>query len=180
MGVFGAWLVVLFTEMYGIPLTIYGLTALLGRRYPVLDPFSHKNGHLLVALAGGSPALYIAVMIPTPLVLWAAIWIMWRAWRQIHAARGDLVTDGLYARVRHPPYSAMFLLITSRLIQWPTLVTLLMAPVLVTAYLRLARREETAPLTAHGDAYRADMRQVPAFVPRISLWRLRSITRGYA
>ncbi len=167
MGVFSAWLVALFTEMYGIPLTIYGLTALLGRRYPVLDPFSHKNGHLLVALAGGSQIVYLMVMMLTTALFWAAIVIMQRAWRQIHRASGGLVTDGIYARVRHPQYSAMFLLIVSLLIQWPTLLTLLMAPVLIAAYVRLARREEVDLLARFGDAYRAYLRDVPAFVPRL-------------
>jgi len=166
MGVFSAWLVALFTEMYGIPLTIYGLTALLGRRYPVLDPFSHKNGHLLVVLAGGSQVVYIVVMTLTTALFWAAIVIMERAWRQIHRASGGLVTDGVYARLRHPQYSAMFLLIVSLLIQWPTLLTLLMAPVLIAAYARLARREEADLLARFGDAYRAYARDVPAFVPR--------------
>jgi protein-S-isoprenylcysteine O-methyltransferase Ste14 len=167
MGVFSAWLVALFTEMYGIPLTIYGLTALLGRRYPVLDPFSHKNGHLLVVLAGGSQVVYIVVMTLTTALFWAAIVIMERAWRQIHRASGGLVTDGVYARLRHPQYSAMFLLIVSLLIQWPTLLTLLMAPVLIAAYARLARREEVDLVARFGDVYRAYMRDVPAFVPRL-------------
>ena len=174
MGVFGAWLVALFTEMYGIPLTIYGLTALLGRRYPVLDPFTHKNGHLIVALTGGSEALYGVVMTLTTVVFWVAIVIMGRAWRQVHSAREGLVIDGAYARVRHPQYSAMFLLIGSLLIQWPTLPTLLMAPVLAVAYLRLARREEAGLLARFGEAYRAYMSEVPAFVPR--LWGYSSPT----
>ncbi len=167
LGVFSAWLVALFTEMYGIPLTIYGLTALLGRRYPVLDPFSHKNGHLLVALAGGSPAVYVVVMVLTTALFWAAIVIMERAWRRIHRASGGLVTEGIYARVRHPQYSAMFLLIVSLLIQWPTLLTLLMAPVLIAAYARLARREEVELLARFGESYQIYMRDVPAFVPRL-------------
>lgn len=166
-GLFGAWLVAFFTEMYGVPLTIYGLTALLGRGYPVVDPFTHKNGHLLVVLAGGSQAVYIAVMTLTPVVFWVAIAIMWRAWRQVHRARGALVTDGLYGLVRHPQYSALFLLIGSLLVQWPTLPTLVMAPVLIAAYVRLARREEAALLAQHGEACRAYMREVPAFFPRI-------------
>jgi len=167
LGVFAGWLVALFTEMYGIPLTIYGLTSLLGRQYPVLDPFSHKNGHLLVALAGGSQAVYVAVMTLTGLAFWLAIFIMGRAWRQIHQARGSLVTGGLYARVRHPQYSAMFLLVGALLTQWPTLLTLLMAPALVVAYLRLARREEAGLLARFGGAYEAYGRDVPAFFPRI-------------
>ncbi len=169
MGVFTAWLVALFTEMYGIPLTIYALTALLGRRYPVLDPLTHKNGHLLVALTRGSEVIYFLVMTLTTVVFWVAIVIMGRAWRQIHHASGGLVTEGLYSRVRHPQYSAMFLLIGSLLVQWPTLLTLLMAPVLVGAYARLARREEAALLSQFGGAYLSYMREVPAFLPR--LWR---------
>ena len=165
MGVFAAWIVALFTEMYGIPLTIYGLTALLGRQYPVLDPFSHKNGHLLVVLAGGSQAVYIAVMMLTTIMFWTAIVLLERAWRQIHRAQGALVTEGLYARVRHPQYSALFLLIVALLIQWPTLLTVAMAPVLIVAYVRLARREEAGLLTRFGDAYRVYGRSVPAFVP---------------
>jgi protein-S-isoprenylcysteine O-methyltransferase Ste14 len=169
MGVFSAWLVALFTEMYGVPLTIYALTALLGRRYPVLDPFTHKNGHLLVALAGGSQVVYFVVMTLTTVAFWVAIVMMERAWRRIHGADGMLVTDGLYARMRHPQYTAMFLLIGALLVQWPTLLTLLMAPVLVGAYVRLARREEAALLAQFGDAYLSYMRDVPAFLPR--LWR---------
>lgn len=180
MGVFGAWLVALFTEMYGIPLTIYGLTAVFGHQYPVIEPFTHKNGHLFVALAGGSQAVYLAVMTVTTVMFWTAIVIMGRAWRQIYRARAALATEGLYARVRHPQYSAMFLLIGALLIQWPTLPTLLMAPVLVAAYVRLARREEADLLERHGEAYRAYMQEVPAFVPRIAASGPRAARRGYA
>jgi protein-S-isoprenylcysteine O-methyltransferase Ste14 len=54
------------------------------------------------------------------------------------------------------------------LFQWPTLLTLIMFPVLVFMYLQLARREEREALAEFGDAYRAYMREVPAFVPRFS------------
>ncbi len=52
MGAFSAFTVALFTEMYGVPLTIYIPTSTLGSKYPVIDPFTHVNGHLWVALAG--------------------------------------------------------------------------------------------------------------------------------
>jgi len=173
MGLFSAWLVALFAEMYGFPLTIYALTALLGRAYPVMDPFSHKNGHLLVALAGGSEKVWIAVMIATTILFWGGVLVMERGWRLIHGAQGALVTDGIYARVRHPQYLGLFMIIAALLIQWPTIVSLLMAPVLFLTYVRLARREEREAEGRFGEAYVSYMARVPAFVPRV--WRRRTL-----
>lgn len=168
LGLLAAWLVALFTEMYGAPLTIYVLTSLLGRAYPVADPFSHVNGHLwVVFLTGGSPAAAAVLDMVTSAGMLAGFVVMARAWKQIHGAQGSLVTGGIYARLRHPQYTGLFLIIGSLLLQWPTLPSLMMAPVLVLTYVRLAWREEREMLAGFGERYAQYRRQTPAFLPRL-------------
>lgn len=53
MGLTTAFIIALFTEMYGFPLTICILTAILGSRYPALNTFAHSSGHLWVTFIGG-------------------------------------------------------------------------------------------------------------------------------
>ncbi len=168
MGAFSAFVVALFTEMYGFPLSIYLLTSLLGNRYPATNPFTHINGNPLAAFLGGSEYLSGFFMLLGGVAMIAGLVIMNRAWKQIHGASGDLVTSGLYGVVRHPQYSALFLITIGFLIQWPTIVTLAMWPILTFMYYRLARREEQEMEGLFGEKYAAYRQQVPMFLPRFA------------
>lgn len=170
LGAFSAFLVALFTEMYGFPLTIYLLSGWLQSRFPGVDWFSHDAGHLLEMLFGwkanphfGPFHLLSFVFIGGGFILIA------KAWRVLHAAQqqGRLATSGPYARVRHPQYLGFILVLLGFLLQWPTLLTLAMFPVLAWMYLRLARQEERDAYAEFGQAYADYARRVPAFVPRL-------------
>jgi protein-S-isoprenylcysteine O-methyltransferase Ste14 len=165
-GVYSAFIVALFTEMYGFPLTIYILTAILGSSYPALNPFSHASGHLWVAFIGGGAAMMTAIHLVSNLLMFGGLVIIAAGWSRIHRSQGGLVTDGIYACVRHPQYSGLFLITIGLLIQWPTVVTVLTWPILLAMYNRLARREEADMEQQFGDAYRAYAARVPRFMPR--------------
>lgn len=162
-----AFFVALFTEMYGFPLTIYILTGILGNKYPALNPFSHASGHLwLTFLGGGVLMLTIIHFISDGLVIIGFI-IMWKGWKLIHAAKGELVTEGSYAYVRHPQYSGLFLVMIGMLIQWPTIITALMFPMLVFVYYRLSKREEGDMIKTFGDEYKKYIERTTMFMPKL-------------
>ena len=170
-GAFSAFVVALFTEMYGFPLTIYFLSGWLQSRYPDVDWFAHDSGHLLETLFGWKANPHLG---PFHLLSFAFIFggfiLIAAAWRVLYEAqrRRALATTGSYARVRHPQYVGFVLIMFGFLLQWPTLLTLAMFPVLVWMYARLAKREEQEAAAQFGKAYARYAEQVPAFIPR---WR---------
>lgn len=170
LGAFSAFIVALFVEMYGFPLTLYLLAGWTGNRFPALDPLSHDAGHLWPALFGWSMDPHLSpfhllsyVMVGGGFVLIAS------AWRVLHEAQrnGRLATTGPYAHIRHPQYAGFALVLIGFFLQWPTLVTGLMLPVLLVMYGRLARREEREVTELFGDEYRHYADRVPAFFPRL-------------
>jgi protein-S-isoprenylcysteine O-methyltransferase Ste14 len=167
---FSAFLVALFAEMYGFPLTIYLLSGWLQSRYPGVDWFSHDAGHLLEMLFGWKANPHFG---PFHLLSFAFIFggfvLISAAWKVLYEAQraGTIATSGPYARVRHPQYIGFILVLFGFLLQWPTLLTLLMFPVLVVMYVQLARREEREALAAFGEAYREYMAGTPAWLPRL-------------
>ena len=169
-GAFSAFLVALFTEMYGFPLTIYLLSGWLGSRYPEIDFLAHDAGHLLEMLFGWRANPHFGPFHIASYVLIAGGFILLaRSWGILYEAqrRHELATSGPYARVRHPQYLGFILIMLGFLLQWPTLVTLVMFPVLTWMYVRLARREEQEAHVEFGAEYARYAERTPAFFPRL-------------
>lgn len=167
---FSAFLVALFAEMYGFPLTIYLLSGWLQTNYPGVDWLSHDAGHLLEMMFGWKVNPHFGPFHVLSYVLIGGGFVLISVgWTALYEAqkRGALATTGIYARVRHPQYDGFVLVMFGFLVQWPTLLTLAMFPVLVVMYWRLAKAEERDTIAQFGDAYRDYMRRVPAFLPRL-------------
>lgn len=179
LGVFAAFIIALFTEMYGFPLTIYLLISIFGDKMGIVDPFQHVNGHLLGTLFGAPGWAKLIICQIGGFIMLIGLIMMGKGWRQIHNAGGGLVTDGIYAHIRHPQYSGLFLITIGMLIQWPTLITLVMWPLLMVAYYRLAMREERIVEEEFGEAYREYKKNVPAFIPRFNRVKQENVSPEY-
>ena len=169
-GAFSAFVVALFTEMYGFPLTIYLLSGWLTSRFPEINWFSHNSSHLLQTLLGwsgdahSSPLHIISdILVLGGLILLAVSWkVLYRAQRNY-----EIACRGPYSKIRHPQYAAFIVIMVGFLVQWPTLPTLLMFPVLVWLYIRLARREEKEALAMFGEQYAQYAENTPRFIPEL-------------
>jgi len=167
-GLYSAFIVALFTEMYGFPLTIYFLSGWLANNFPGIDFLSHDAGHLLEVMFGWRANPHFGPFHMLSIVfIGGGFWLLAAAWKVLYQAaqRNELATTGPYARIRHPQYAAFVMVMFGFLLQWPTLITLLMFPVLLVIYVRLARHEERDALAKFGEAYAAYMKSTPAFWP---------------
>jgi protein-S-isoprenylcysteine O-methyltransferase Ste14 len=169
-GSFSAFIIALFTEMYGFPLTIYLLSGWLTSRLPGVDLLSHDAGHLWYELLGfrGDPHLN-PIHLLSNVLIFAGFILLASAWRVLHAAQQSrsLATTGAYSWVRHPQYDGFILIMLGFLFQWPTLLTLIMFPILVYTYARLARREEAEVRAEFGELWDRYAAVTPAFIPRL-------------
>jgi protein-S-isoprenylcysteine O-methyltransferase Ste14 len=165
---FSAFIVALFAEMYGFPLTIYLMSGWLQTRYTGVDILSHESGHLWHTLLGwqGNPHYDPLHMLSIAFIGLGFI-LLSAAWKVLYQAqiKHQLATTGPYARIRHPQYVAFISILFGFLLQWPTLLTLLMFPMLVWMYVRLAHAEEQDALAMFGDKYQHYLDNTPAFIP---------------
>ena len=168
-GTFAAFVVALFTEMYGFPLTIYLLSGWLTSRFPEINWFSHQSSHLLQTLLGWQGDAHVGplhilsnILILGGLILLAVSWkVLYRAQRNL-----EIANTGPYGKIRHPQYVAFILIMVGFLVQWPTLPTLVMFPILIWLYHRLARREEKEALEMFGERYARYAENTPRFIPQ--------------
>lgn len=167
-GTFSAFIVALFVEMYGFPLTIYLLYPWLASRFPGVDPLSHDFGHLWAPSLGftGNPHLN-PIHFASNIVIVLGFWLLASAWKVLYAAQTSqtLATSGPYARIRHPQYVAFVLIMFGFLLQWPTLVTLVLFPILTVTYTGLAIREEADVRTTFGPEWDGYAAHTPPFIP---------------
>lgn len=169
-GVFSAFLVALFSEMYGFPLTIYLMSGWLQTRFPGTDWFSHDAGHLPEMMFGWQANPHFGPFhILSFVLIGGGFWLIAAAWPVLYAAQrgGRLATTGVYARLRHPQYAGFVLVLTGFLVQWPTILTLAMYPFLIWMYARLARDEERKTRARFGADFDNYAQQVPAFFPSL-------------
>lgn len=169
LGTFSAFVVALFTEMYGYPLTIYLLSGPLGGVVPGVD-LSHNSGHLWTDLIGWKGDPHVSPFhLASYAFIFGGFWLIYASWKVLFAAlkAGELATTGPYERVRHPQYLGFILIMVGFLLQWPTLATLVMFPILVYVYRRLAIREEREVAERFGEVWERYAAQTPRLLPRL-------------
>lgn len=167
-GLVQGFIIALYAEMYGFPLTIYLLTGFFGIDLPLYA----QTGHLWASLLGyGTVGAAIEMLLGGVFVV-GGLMLLIGGWREVYRARveGCLADRGLYSVVRHPQYLGIMLAVFGQIVHWPTIVTMALFPLIVLAYVSLARKEERAMLERFGGAYRDYRERVPMFFPRRGEW----------
>lgn len=166
---FSAFLVALFVEMYGFPLTIYLFSGWLTTNYPGVDFLAHENGHLLHTIFGfEGDAHFDPFHIASFVFIGGGFLLISSAWNVLYKAQkaGKLAVTGLYSKVRHPQYIGFVAIMFGFLLQWPTIITVIMFPILVVMYWRLAKHEEAESKKRFGKAWNDYAKEIPAFIPK--------------
>jgi protein-S-isoprenylcysteine O-methyltransferase Ste14 len=166
-GIYTAFLISLFAEMFGLPLTIFLLASVLG-----LPPqaFGLSESHLWAYLVDRTGLLPLRVgvwlvMSLSVLLIAGGVSLLALGWHRVYAGKGALVTGGIYRFLRHPQYLGLILIIVGFNVQWPTLPTLVMGPLLIARYVWLARQEDAELEERFGVPFREYRARVPGLWP---------------
>ncbi len=169
LGGFSAFILALFTEMYGFPLTLYFMSGWLSEKYPALDIFSHNNGHIWATILDTkiNPHFH-PIHIASNVFIVIGFVMLSSAWKVLHQAQrnGTVATTGLYDKLRHPQYVGFVLIMFGFLLMWPTVLTIAMFPVLLYMYYRLGKGEEKDSIRDFGQKYIDYMNRTPAYIPK--------------
>lgn len=180
-GGLSAFLVALFTEMYGFPLTLFFLAPWLEKHFPGINPFAHNTGMLWNVIFNINPKDPMSSWFHTlsMIIIAAGFIVIYTAWQSLFKAQKEhrLATDGVYHYIRHPQYDGFLLIMIGYLLMWPTILTLLMFPVLVVMYVKLAKKEESLLGQQFGYKYKSYKDRVPGFIPRLSEHRVSLLKR---
>jgi protein-S-isoprenylcysteine O-methyltransferase Ste14 len=96
---------------------------------------------------------------------WARMGRDWRMGIDLRQ-KADLITDGPFARVRHPIYALGIGLVLCSAIVLPTLPMLVLAVVQIVLYVLKATNEERHLVRTHGEAYVRYLARTGRFLPR--------------
>ena len=152
-GMYTSFIIALFAEMFGFPLTIYFISSYFSR-------ISFQNEFLSYMNSAGMPIGLVITGFGLLLVI--------AGWRPIYRSKEELVTKGVYRHVRHPQYLGFLLVTLGWLIHWPTILTAVMWPILIVMYYKLAKREEKEMQERFGDRYLLYKANAPMFIPKVS------------
>ncbi len=161
-----AFVIAFALEMFGIPFSMYVLTWLFGSTLPDGVLWGHTLNQY-IGLTGVNIGA-ILMLVGALLVFFGWRVIFKRYWSQ-DAGQGELVTEGIYHYIRHPQYTGFFLITLGMMFDWLTLPMLILWPLLMLLYYRLARKEESDLEREFGDAYRQYKARTGMFFPKFRL-----------
>lgn len=163
-GTYLAFVIAFAIEMHGIPFSMYVISWIIGKNLPE----GVLWGHTLVNTIG-LDGMYINIACSA-----LGLFLIINGWTKIYkkywskeTGTGTLVETGIYKYIRHPQYTGLLLISFGMMVEWATLPLLILYPVMIFMYVRLAKREEKDMVDEFGNDYVNYQQQSKMFIPFI-------------